>query len=176
MISGVVLAAVSFLPSFVPSFRNDSKDKRAGLGGTLACGSIQAHVSQRDTAGFRPVQPGSMRSATVPAMLSPAGTHQGHFSRDLIGICFGLLRAGRFDKWSGVCSSQLPSFLPSFRNDSKEKRVGLGGTLACGPIQALVTQRDTAGFRPVQPGSMRSASCQQCSDPQVLIGGTSAET
>ena len=39
----------------------------------------------------------------VPAMLSPAGTHQGHFSRDLIGICFGALRAGRFDKWCGVC-------------------------------------------------------------------------
>ena len=85
------------------SFRNDSKDKRVGLGGTLACGPIQALVSQRDTAGFRPVQPGSMRSATVPAMLSPAGTHQGHFSRDLIGICFGALRAGRFDKWCGVC-------------------------------------------------------------------------
>ena len=79
------------------SFRNDSKDKRVGLGGTLACGPIQALVTQRDTAGFRPVQPGSMRSATVPAMLSPAGTHQGHFSRDLIGICFGLLRAGKFD-------------------------------------------------------------------------------
>ena len=97
------------------SFLNDSKDKRVGLGGTLACGPIQAHVSQRDTAGFRPVQPGSMRSATVPAMLSPAGTHQGHFSRDLIGICFGLLRAGNFDKWSGISSSQLPSFLPSPR-------------------------------------------------------------
>ena len=84
------------------------------MGGTLACGPIQAHVSQRDTAGFRPVQPGSMRSATVLAMLSPAGTHQGHFSRDLIGICFGLLRAGKFDKRCCVGSSQLPSFLPSF--------------------------------------------------------------
>ena len=103
----------SFVPSFLPSFRNDSKDKRVGLGGTLACGPIQALVTQRDTAGFRPVQPGSMRSATVPAMLSPAGTHQGHFSRDLIGICFGLLRAGKVDKWSGISSSQLPSFLPS---------------------------------------------------------------
>ena len=94
---------------------NDRKEKRVGLGGTLACGPIQAHVSQRDTAGFRPVQPGSMRSATVPAMLSPAGTHQGHFSRDLIGICFGLLRRAMLI--SGVvlaAVSFLPSFLPSF--------------------------------------------------------------
>ena len=62
-------------------------------------------------------------------------------------------------------------------NDVEEER-GLGGTLAYGPIQTHASQVSETQQDFVLSNRVACArlQCQQCSHPQVLIRGTSAET